>query len=132
MSWNASRHLRILEENWEVVIILLRKYETITCRCDALSDDIIAYMKLRIIAEALNEGWSPKFVKDEKRYYPWFHVDYRGCNYASAYGGVSYASASYGASNASAYVGSRLVFKSREIAEYAKQFEDIWSNYIVR
>ena len=34
--------------------------------------DVYAYLKLRIICAALNEGWEPKFIKDEYRYYPWF------------------------------------------------------------
>ena len=34
--------------------------------------DIIAYLKLRIITAALNEGWTPQFTEDEYRYYPWF------------------------------------------------------------
>ena len=33
---------------------------------------ILAYMKLRIIAAALNEGWEPQFIEDEWRWYPWF------------------------------------------------------------
>ena len=36
------------------------------------SNDIIAYLKLRIIAAALNEGWAPKFTKDECRYFTYF------------------------------------------------------------
>lgn len=35
-------------------------------------EDILAYMKLRIICAALNEGWEPQFTEDEWRYYPWF------------------------------------------------------------
>lgn len=35
-------------------------------------EDILAYMKLRIICSALNEGWEPQFTEDEWRYYPWF------------------------------------------------------------
>ncbi len=34
--------------------------------------DVIAYLQLRIIAAALNEGWEPQFTTDEYRYYPWF------------------------------------------------------------
>lgn len=34
--------------------------------------DILAYLKLRIICAALNEGWEPQFTEDEWRYYPWF------------------------------------------------------------
>ena len=34
--------------------------------------DILAFLKLRIICAALNEGWEPQFTEDEWRYYPWF------------------------------------------------------------
>ena len=37
-----------------------------------LEADVIAYLKLRIIAAALNEGWKPQFTTDEYRYFPWF------------------------------------------------------------
>lgn len=36
------------------------------------SADLAAYLKLRIICTALNEGWEPQFTEDEWRYYPWF------------------------------------------------------------
>ena len=36
------------------------------------TEDILAMCKLRVIAEALNEGWHPKFDDEEYRYYPWF------------------------------------------------------------
>lgn len=117
-----------------------------------MGKDVVAFLKLRIITEALNKGWHPKFTEDEYRYYPWFYiytkekydnfseeemhrlvgrVVYRGYNYACAYGGVSYAIASYGASSAYAVVGSHLVFSNRDLAEYAgKQFIDIWANLV--
>ena len=41
---------------------------------DNLSPDLEAYLKLRIICAALNEGWEPKFNKEEYRYYPWFRI----------------------------------------------------------
>ena len=37
-----------------------------------ISSDLVAYLKLRIITAALNEGWTPQFTKHEYRYYPWF------------------------------------------------------------
>lgn len=75
-----------------------------------LEPDVLAFLKLRIIVKALNEGWEPQFIEDEYRYYPWFilytgeeynkldeeeksRVVYRSSNSASALGGVSYASA---------------------------------------
>ena len=106
-----------------------------------LDADIIAYLKLRIIAAALNEGWEPKFTKDEYRYYPYFYLideDKKRCvgrshDSANANGGLVYASPSYGSASSYAYDGVRLAFKTRELAEYAgKQFIDIWTDYICK
>lgn len=117
-----------------------------------MGKDVVAFLKLRIIADALNEGWHPKFTEDDYRYYPWFYiytkeeydnfseeekhrrvgrVVYRWYSYAIAYGGVSGAGASYDSSSAYADVGSRLAFSNRDLAEYAgKQFIDIWANLV--
>lgn len=115
-----------------------------------LEADVIAYLKLRIIAAALNEGWKPQFTTDEYRYFPWFclytqseidemseedksRVVYRSSNYASAYGGVACAVTSNDSSYSSTYIGSRLTFKTRELAEYAgRQFVEIWADYVFK
>ena len=111
---------------------------------------LFAYARLVIIAEALNEGWKPKFDGDECRYYPWFYIytkkEYeeldedekkecrvvgRSSGNANADGGVVYASADYASSNSDTYSGSRLAFKTRELAEYCgKQFIDIWEKFL--
>ncbi len=129
---------------------LVEEYETITCRCGGLSDDILAYMKLRIIAAALNEGWEPQFTEDEWRYFPWFvlytqkeidemdeeqksRVVYRSDYNASAGGGVACASTFHDSSDPYTNIGSRLAFKTRELAEYAgKQFIEIWADYVFK
>lgn len=36
------------------------------------STDLEAYLKLRIICAALNEGWEPDFTEEETRWFPWF------------------------------------------------------------
>lgn len=36
-----------------------------------INNDVVAYLKLRIVCAALNEGWEPKHTEDEVRYYPW-------------------------------------------------------------
>ena len=117
---------------------------------EKLGEDVVAMLKLRVIAEALNEGWRPKFDDDECRYYPWFYIynkaEYeeldedeekecrvvgRSSSYASAYGGVVYTYASGAISSTGAYNGSRLAFKTRELAEYCgKQFIDIWEKFL--
>lgn len=115
-----------------------------------LEADVIAYLKLRIIAAALNEGWKPQFTTDEYRYFPWFclytqseidemneedksRVVYRSNSHANASGGVAYANTYYASSNTHAYIGSRLAFKTRELAEYAgRQFVEIWADYVFK
>lgn len=111
------------------------------------SGDIVAYLKLRIITAALNEGWEPKFTTDEWRWYPWFklltksdieelseeercRVVGRADIYAYAYGGLVYANASNVSAYSGASGGSRLAFKSEELAEYAgNQFAEIYANF---
>lgn len=113
-----------------------------------MGKDVVAFLKLRIITEALNEGWHPKFTEDEYRYYPWFYIytkeEYdnfseeekrrcvgRASAYASANGGLVYASAFYASSFSYAYVGARLAFSNRDLAEYAgRQFIDIWADFV--
>ena len=109
--------------------------------------DIKAYLQLRIITAALNEGWEPQFVKGEYRWYGWYDLiskeDYEalsdeekgrcvGRSGSSAYagGGLVFSSA-YGASSGSgASVSSRLAFKSEKLAEYAaKQFIEIYADF---
>ena len=113
-----------------------------------LEPDVLAFLKLRIIVKALNEGWEPQFTEDECRYYPWFilytreeynkldeeeksRVVFRSLNYAHALGGVSYAYAFSDSSSAGAYIGVRLAFKTSELAAYCgRQFLDIWADFV--
>lgn len=111
--------------------------------------DVVAYLKLRVIAEALNEGWQPQFAKEEYRYYPWFclytqeEIDkmdedkkktlwlFGGTSANGSYCGLasakSHNSWSYSHSNFSAL----LAVKSEELADYfGQQFVDIWSDYV--
>lgn len=115
-----------------------------------LEADVIAYLKLRIIAAALNEGWKPQFTTDEYRYFPWFYlytqseidemseeeksrVVCRSVSYANASGGVAFAYAYNDSSDTSTGIGSRLAFKTRELAEYAgRQFVEIWADYVFK
>ena len=116
------------------------------------TQDIIAYLKLRIIAAALNEGWKPTFSDGECRYYPWFDIypkdgyeklnedDKKKCrvvgrssydSYAYALGFVVFSSVNISTSYSYSYHGSQIIFKTRELAEYCeKQFIDIWSDYL--
>lgn len=111
--------------------------------------DIIAYLKLRIIVAALNEGWEPQFIPGERRWAPYYvlytkeeidkmddetkaRVVYRSGSSADAYGGVSFAYANGDSAYVDAYIGSRLAFKSEELAEYAgTQFIDIFADFML-
>lgn len=117
---------------------------------DGLSADLEAYLKLRIIAAALNEGWEPKFTTDEYRYFPWFvlyteeeynelsdedktRVVLRSYFYSNTYGGVACVSARYDSSYTNSYYGSRLAFKNRDLAKYAgKQFIEIYADFVFK
>ena len=100
---------------------------------DGLSADLEAYLKLRIIAAALNEGWEPKFTTDEYRYFPWFvlyteeeynelsdedkaRVVLRSSYVASSDGGVACVFANSVSSYPYSGGGSRLAFKNSDLA----------------
>lgn len=115
---------------------------------EGASKDVLAFLKLRIIAMALNEGWHPSFSENEIRYWPCFYIiskeEYeamseeqksrcvgRGSGNAAALGGLVYASASYASAYSYASLGSRLAFRTRELAIYAgKQFIDIYADFV--
>lgn len=117
---------------------------------DDTGNDIVAYMKLRIICAALNEGWKPEFTENEHRYYPWF------CLYTQneieemseydrkelvLWGGNASYGASCGLASATSHSGfaragasfcSRLCLKSEKLAIYCgKQFIDIWADFVL-
>ena len=111
------------------------------------SDDLIAYLQLRIITAALNEGWEPQFTKGERRWYFWYElitkeqydklsdkdksrVVGRGGNSANAHYGLVYANADNASSYSSTHYGSRLAFKSEKLAAYAgRQFAEIYADF---
>lgn len=112
-----------------------------------MGKDVVAFLKLRIITEALNEGWHPKFTEDEYRYYPWFYIytkeeydnfseeEKRRCvgraySHANASGGLVCSYAHSASSRSNTPIGVRLAFSNRDLAEYAgRQFIDIWADF---
>ena len=117
---------------------------------ELLGADMLAYMKLRIITAAINEGWEPKFTENEWRYYPWFYLfteeEYsrfseekkqrcvlRACSYAYAYGGLVWPSAVGASTNSNSSVGTRLAFESEEKAKHAGvYFKELWADFCFR
>ena len=75
--------------------------------------------KMSIITMVLNEGWEPDWDNDnESKYYPYFYMSPSGFAFVDADGGSS---------GARAGCGSRLRFRTSELARYAgEQFVDIW------
>lgn len=134
---------------------LVRQYHLYEQQMNGNEDDmrdLTAFLKLRIITAALNQGWSPDWTNsDEWKYYPWFclytedeyndldaddkerccRVVGRSIYSAYASGGLVYASAINASSNSHTNDGSRLAFKTRELALYAgKQFVDLWCDFV--
>lgn len=127
---------------------LVKEYKAL-CKAD-VTEDTIVYSRLCVITAAMNEGWTPRFVKGEKRYFPYFYlytneeisrmseeeksrVVFRSGGSAFAFGGVSFAFALYDSANVRAYIGSRLAFKTEELAEYAgKQFTKLYAEYLLK
>ena len=112
------------------------------------SDDLIAFLKLRIVCAALNEGWEPKHTEDEVRYYPWHWLytqdelnDMREeekinrCmlptgEYQTEYAGFGSAGSNDAPSGTYACIGSRLCLRSDELAVYCgKQFIKLWADF---
>lgn len=109
--------------------------------------DVVAYLKLRIISSALNEGWKPQYTSQEGRWYLWFDLltedelenksdEWKTDNKCllvrcSSNCGPVYSFSSWSGSNA--YYYARLAVKSEELAEYfGKQFIDIWADYLFK
>lgn len=112
--------------------------------------DVLAYLKMRIVVAALNEGWTPDWgSKDEYKWYPWFYIlteeEYndlddddkcrvvgRASHSAGAYGGFVYSHSYYGSSGTGANFGARLALKSKKLAIYAgRQFGELWASFFI-
>lgn len=90
------------------------------------TNDEIAYRKLKTIAEALNEGWRPDWANtNEYKYWPWFVYDTASAGFSCAY-------TTYAASHSTALFGSRLCYKTRELAAYAgRQFAGLYNEFLL-
>lgn len=135
------------EDNPAVKAYRSIKYGYAISETDPETADIMAYAALRVIVEALNEGWKPQFTKGEWRWYAWYdlvspeqiedmseeekcRVVGRASNNAYAYGGLVYSHASHVSASSNTVYGYRLAFKNEELAEYAaKQFGEIFADF---
>lgn len=89
------------------------------------SSDLEAYMMLRIICAALNEGWEADYRNpNQEKWFPWFIYKY---------GGIVCVYACYAGSYSSTGGGVRLALRTKELAEYCgKQFIDIWADFLFK
>lgn len=135
------------EDNPAVKAYRSIKYGYAISETDPETADIMAYAALRVIVEALNEGWKPQFTKGEWRWYAWYdlvspeqiedmseeekcRVVGRASGDAYAYGGLVCSHAYNVSTYSSTDFGSRLAFKNEELAEYAaKQFGEIFADF---
>lgn len=138
---------RLAEGGHEVIANILYDYESNAE--NILTKSTLAYMKLCIIAAALNEGWEPHFTKEECRWYPWLYfytqeeidkMDKEKKKKLWLFGGYSSDGANCGLTAAYSdrprsysytYFSARLAVKSEALAKYfGQQFIDIWSDYV--
>lgn len=92
-------------------------------QCENLEEDEKAYRILKLLAKSLNQGWVPDWNNpSESKYYAWFEM--RGSS-GFRFGG-------YDLWLTYSYVGSRLCFKTRELAEHAgKHFTAVYKQFMV-
>ena len=136
------------EEN--VLVQAYRTAEFNTSGNQSDVSDVVAYLKLRVIAEALNEGWEPQFTTNEYRWYPWFYLytqeeidnmdeenkkklwRFGGRSTYGSHCGLAYARSHCAWSRSHSLVSARLAVKSEALAKYfGQQFIDIWADYLI-
>ena len=91
-----------------------------------LTKNDIAYQKIVVIVEALNEGWKPDVCDSNvERWYPWFKPLGSPSSFA-------FCDSSYDYEFAFAGSGSRLALKSEQLADYCgKQFLELWKEMLL-
>lgn len=125
----------------------VQEYHRLTIN-GAPSADVRAYLKLRIVCAALNEGWKPQFTKDEERWHPWHWLDTQkeidgldeeektnSCiipmeHYQTEFAELACSNSSFAAGGTNVDISSRLCLKSRELAAYCgMQFIHLWADF---
>jgi hypothetical protein len=127
----------VLEETFSKQKLVGRKFDEIRTFEDAceqigvnplsvFSDidtyDEIAYKKLKIIAKAINQGWTPDWSNtNQKKWWPWFDLS----------SGFGFSNSGYYYTYSFAAVGSRLCFESEAKSDYcAKQFISLYQELL--
>ena len=118
---------------------------------DIVPSHVKAFMKLEIITAALNEGWqwAPDPIKKPMAYWPWFwfydteevadmgkeraeEIHLINATDISGFAGLGYAYSNDAWSD-SISLGSRLAFKTADLARYAgRQFIELYKEYLFK
>ena len=125
--------------------------------CKGVKGDVEAYLQLRVITAAYNEGWKPELVNGEWWYTPYLRlyknlkrarenwgedaIELPSAVRAALLGGIAYHGAYAGLArvcsfdapgNAYVDVGSRLCYRTPELAkESMRRFIEIWCRYLL-
>lgn len=85
---------------------------------------ILAFYKLSVIIQWVNEGWEPNWQDwNEPKCYPWFGVNSAGLGYSPT---------AYAASSSKANLGSRLCFKTPELArEWGRRLLPLYEDMLL-
>ena len=85
--------------------------------------DEIAYKKLKVIAKAINQGWTPDWHNtNQYKWHPWFNLS----------SGFGFSTSDYDCTGTGTDVGSRLCTDSSEKAMYiAEQFKAEYQEYFL-
>lgn len=128
---DVTERIKIFEDAYNELGINHKFVEDYSRCAYSVSKDIEAYLKLRIVCAALNEGWEPQSTENEIRWYPWFYF----CTEDNANGltGLEYARSDRTPLGVAADVGFRICLKNEELAEYCgKQFIELWSDFYMK
>jgi hypothetical protein len=81
-----------------------------------------AYMKLKVIIKAINQGWTPDWNNtNQYKWFPYFNLS----------SGFGFAGTTYNCVSTATAVGSRLCFETEEKAQYAgKQFLNLYKEFL--
>ena len=83
----------------------------------------VAFLKLSIIIEVLNEGWTPDWDSiSEYKYYPWFDMSNNTLSFDDCHVWITFSG-----------VGSRLCLRTSELATYCgTQFIDLYKDLMIK
>lgn len=129
---------------------LIEEYNKV--ETEKATTDLVAFLQLRIITAALNEGWKPQFTEDERRWYPYLVLwtkeeidamsdEEKDDNQLLLWGGFANSGTSCGSSysysndgwaDTCASIGSRLALKTEALATYAgRQFASVYARFYI-